>query len=67
MKSCYRRWKPSTNKQVKLELLGCVADAEGLLSAVFQEDAHIAKLTVQETLDFSARCQGTGIYQGDSC
>ncbi|KAA6418150.1 MAG: ATP-binding cassette transporter [Trebouxia sp. A1-2] len=28
-----------------------------------QEDAHIAKLTVQETLDFSARCQGTGIYQ----
>ncbi|KAL3156296.1 hypothetical protein ABBQ32_012566 [Trebouxia sp. C0010 RCD-2024] len=24
-----------------------------------QEDAHIAKLTVQETLDFSARCQGT--------
>ncbi|KAL3152681.1 hypothetical protein ABBQ38_012276 [Trebouxia sp. C0009 RCD-2024] len=28
-----------------------------------QEDAHIAKLTLQETLDFSARCQGTSIYQ----
>lgn len=34
------------------------------LTCVLQDDQHIAKLTVQETLDFSARCQGTGLYQG---
>ena len=30
-----------------------------------QTDIHIAKLTVQETLDFSARCLGTGNLEGD--
>ena len=29
-----------------------------------QDDVHIAKLQVQETLDFSARCQGKGILPG---
>jgi len=31
---------------------------------VEQCDTHIAQLTVRETLDFSARCQGTGNRAG---
>ena len=27
---------------------------------VEQRDMHVAQLTVRETLDFAARCQGTG-------
>ncbi|XP_023771181.1 ABC transporter G family member 29 [Lactuca sativa] len=29
---------------------------------VSQHDVHVAEMTVKETLDFSARCQGTGSY-----
>ena len=29
---------------------------------VTQEDQHMPELTVRETLDFSARCQGTGSH-----
>ena len=31
---------------------------------VTQEDQHMPELTVRETLDFSARCQGTGSHAG---
>nr|XP_043611609.1 ABC transporter G family member 29-like [Erigeron canadensis] len=31
-------------------------------SYVSQHDVHVAELTVKETLDFSARCQGTGSH-----
>lgn len=31
---------------------------------ISQNDLHIPKLTVRETLDFSARCQGVGSRSG---
>lgn len=31
---------------------------------VSQQDWHIAEMTVRETLDFSARCQGVGSKYG---
>ena len=31
---------------------------------VEQRDMHVAQLTVRETLDFAARCQGTGNRAG---
>lgn len=31
---------------------------------ISQHDLHIAEMTVRETLDFSARCQGTGSRTG---
>ena len=37
---------------------------ERVAGLVPQDDVHIAKLTVQETLDFSARCQGKGLLPG---
>ena len=36
----------------------------GLPFAVLQVDRHIAELTVRETLDFAARCQGVGHKAG---
>lgn len=32
---------------------------------ISQNDVHIGVMTVQETLDFSARCQGTGTRHGN--
>lgn len=34
---------------------------------VEQEDQHMPELTVRETLDFSARCQGVGSNAGPHC
>lgn len=34
---------------------------------VEQRDMHVAQLTVRETLDFAARCQGTGNRAGAQC
>ena len=31
---------------------------------VSQQDWHVAEMTVRETLDFSARCQGAGCKYG---
>ena len=31
---------------------------------VEQEDQHLPELTVRETFDFSARCQGVGVQAG---
>ena len=31
---------------------------------VSQNDIHVAEMTVKETLDFSARCQGVGTKYG---
>ena len=31
---------------------------------ISQNDLHVAQMTVRETLDFSARCQGTGTRYG---
>lgn len=31
---------------------------------ISQTDLHVAQMTVRETLDFSARCQGTGTRYG---
>lgn len=31
---------------------------------ISQQDWHIAEMTVRETLDFSARCQGVGYKYG---
>lgn len=31
---------------------------------VEQDDVHIGEMTVRETMDFSARCQGTGPNTG---
>ena len=31
---------------------------------VEQDDVHIGEMTVRETMDFSARCQGTGSNAG---
>lgn len=33
-------------------------------SYISQHDVHIAEMTVKETLDFSARCQGVGDKHG---
>lgn len=33
---------------------------------ISQNDLHIAEMTVRETLDFSARCQGVGSREGNS-
>ncbi|KAK1434499.1 hypothetical protein QVD17_00242 [Tagetes erecta] len=33
---------------------------------ISQDDLHIPEMSVRETLDFSARCQGTGIRAGMS-
>lgn len=30
-----------------------------------QEDQHMAELTVRETFNFAARCQGMGVYPGE--
>ena len=32
---------------------------------ISQNDSHIGTLTVRETLDFSARCQGTSYRDGE--
>lgn len=32
---------------------------------ISQHDLHISEMTVRETLDFSARCQGTGSRTGE--
>jgi hypothetical protein len=32
---------------------------------ISQNDLHVAQMTVRETLDFSARCQGTGTRYGN--
>lgn len=34
---------------------------------VEQTDQHYAPLTVRETFDFAAWCQGTGYRKGESC
>lgn len=31
---------------------------------ISQHDVHVAEMTVKETLDFSARCQGVGTRYG---
>ncbi len=31
---------------------------------ISQQDLHVAEMTVRETLDFSARCQGIGTRYG---
>lgn len=33
---------------------------------VEQEDQHLPELTVRETFDFAARCQGVGVQAGES-
>lgn len=33
---------------------------------VSQQDLHVPDMTVRETLDFSARCQGVGTRYGES-
>jgi len=33
-------------------------------SYISQHDLHIPQMTVRETLDFSARCQGVGSREG---
>lgn len=33
---------------------------------ISQNDLHVAHMTVRETLDFSARCQGTGTRYGQT-
>lgn len=33
---------------------------------ISQNDLHTAQMTVRETLDFSARCQGTGSRYGNN-
>ena len=34
------------------------------LHVLSQNDAHVAEMTIKETLDFSARCQGVGSRYG---
>lgn len=38
----------------------------GLTFVALQIDEHIAELTVRETFDFAARCQGTALRQSKS-
>ena len=33
---------------------------------ISQNDIHIGEMTVKETLDFSARCQGVGTRYGNN-
>lgn len=33
---------------------------------ISQQDVHVGEMTVRETLDFSARCQGVGTRYGKS-
>ena len=46
---------------------------ERTASYIDQTDTHLAELTVRETFDFAARCQGTGhkagqpTYRRDAC
>lgn len=34
---------------------------------ISQNDVHVGEITVKETLDFSARCQGIGSRYGNFC
>lgn len=34
---------------------------------ISQYDRHISEMTVRETLDFAARCQGIGTRAGNAC
>ena len=71
----FNQWHPTNGNACALQVTGSITYnghnfseflPERTASYIDQTDTHLAELTVRETFDFAARCQGTGHKSGQA-